>query len=119
MNLEQKFNQLIEQWKKEIDEGNVLIYSSPHPLLNCPAYKEIIALGPHVLLFIRRFYDSPEKDITTETIKGHGLLSAVIEIAGEDFSSSIPCHLRGRIDELEEHTKKWLDNNMKKYFGGS
>ena len=57
--------------------------------------------------------DNAEKDLPLSMIKGHGLVSAVREIVGNDFS--IPEEIRGRISAMEDYTKRWLDENMGKY----
>ena len=54
-----------------------------------------------------------EKDLPFSMIKGHGLVSTVREIVGDDFS--IPEEIRGRISAIEDYTKNWLDENMNRY----
>ena len=57
--------------------------------------------------------DEAEKDLPLSMIKGHGLISVVKEIVGDDFS--IPEEIRGRISVIEGYTKNWLDENMHRY----
>lgn len=57
--------------------------------------------------------DEAEKDLPLSMIKGHGLVSAVREIIGDDFS--IPEEIRGQISAIAAYTKSWLDENIHKY----
>ena len=57
--------------------------------------------------------DEAEKDLPLSMIKGHGLVSAVREIVGDDFS--VPEEIRGRISAMEDYTKSWLDEHMNRY----
>ncbi|PIO08713.1 hypothetical protein COU59_00605 [Candidatus Pacearchaeota archaeon CG10_big_fil_rev_8_21_14_0_10_34_12] len=57
--------------------------------------------------------EESEKDLPLSIIKGHGLVSVIREIVGDDFS--IPEEIRGRISAIEDYTKEWLDKNMHRY----
>ncbi len=57
--------------------------------------------------------EEAETDLPLRIIKGHGLVFLVKEIVGNDFQ--IPQEIRGKIPEMEDYTKRWLDENMRKY----
>jgi len=54
-----------------------------------------------------------ERDLPFLIIKNHGLVLAVRELIGDDFS--IPEEVRGKIPAIENYTKRWLDENMSRY----
>ena len=57
--------------------------------------------------------EEAERDFPLSIIKGHGLVSLVKEIVGDDFQ--IPEEIRGKIPTMEYYTKRWLDENMSRY----
>ena len=71
-------------------------------------------MGYEALPLIRQVYDRDSSDnFELSIVQGHGLISVVREIVGDDFS--IPEEICGRISAMEHYTKRWLDENMSKY----
>jgi hypothetical protein len=130
MELEDNFNQAVGEWIEYCRNSQVQISSFSESVRDCSAYKKIIVMGREALPLIRRLFDDDaifyasgqkmqmgqdkaEKDLPLSMIKGHGLVLAVREIVGDDFS--IPKEIRGRISAMEDYTKKWLDKNIHRY----
>ena len=129
MDLESRFNQAVEEWvvhckKPEYD-------SSFQSLSDCDAYRSIVAMGSDALPLIRKLFDKPEDDqpedkLEFSRIKRHGLVRAVRDIVGPEFT--IPDEIKGKIQVIEgriqatgktslpeDYTKRWLDEHMSKY----
>lgn len=128
MGLEQKFHQAVGEWIEHCRTPHVQASSSSEPVRDCDAYREIISMGKKALPLLRSLYDADtsfyasgqdrrgedaERDIPLSMIKGHGLVSTVREIIGDDFL--IPEEIQGQISVVEEYTKNWLDENMHRY----
>lgn len=114
MSLEDKFHQAVEEWIDHCRNPNVQLSSSYEPVKNCDAYRKIVSMGYEVLPLIRQVYDRENSDdLALSIVQGHGLVSVVKEIVGDDFS--IPEKIRGRISAMEDYTKRWLDENMLRY----
>jgi len=112
LELEARFNELLIAFQKRAEQTSHL--SGVRELLDCDAYREIVAMGKQALPLIRKAYDLYDKDnINLQIVKCHGFLNAVKTIAGNDYQ--VPQDLRGKIDEVENFTKAWLDENMAKY----
>lgn len=111
MGLEEEFNQAVEEWTEYCRENAV--YSSPRPYLDCDAYKRIIAFGPKSLPLIRSVYDKDSSNnLGLRSVQKH-LINAVVIMAGKNFV--IPEEARGKIQAMQDYTKRWLDENMHKY----
>lgn len=114
MNLEEEFNQAIEEWKIHCKKPELEYSSTRVPAVtNCDAYKKIVAMGPKIFPLIRNLYDrDSSKDSELGKIKLFGLISIVKEIAGSDFQMPV----EGIKNEgLEQYAKVWLDENMQRY----
>jgi hypothetical protein len=108
------FHQAVEEWIEHCRNPNVQLSSCAEPVRNCDAYRKIISMGYEALPLIRQVYDRDSKDnFELSIVQGHGLVSIVREIVGDDFS--IPEEIRGRIPAMEDYTKRWLDENMGRY----
>ncbi len=109
------FDQLVEVCRKP----EVQLSSSMGPLRLSEPYRKIVAMGYKALPFIRKAYDlDSSNDFALSIVQGHGLVGLVEGIVGNDFTHGIPREMTGRIDELEAYTKRWLDQNMRKYVPG-
>jgi len=114
MALEDEFNQAIERWIDYCRTSSALTDSSGRAIIDCEPYRTIVSMGVAVLPLVRETYDRDHKGIfELECIKGHALLAVVGEMVGEDFS--VPKPLWGKVHEMEEYTKEWLDRNMNRY----
>ena len=114
MKSERKFDELVEAWKKHCMKPDVLTDSSTKAVTECPEYREIVSKSYLALPLIRGLYDTDDTyDFSLRIVKSHGLARAVKEILKEDFF--IPKDIAGKIYEMEEYTKKWLDENISKY----
>ena len=112
MSLEDKLNKAVGEWKEHCSKPEVLASSSSSKV-RCDAYRKIVGMSGKALPLIRKLYDAPDKnDFPLQVLKSY-LVSAVIEIVGNDFS--VPKELSGYVEKLEVYTKKWLDQNMTRY----
>ena len=112
--LKNSFSHIVNEWIEHCRKPEVQLSSSGKQVRDCEAYRKIVSLGSEALPLIRRLYDLDSSyNFELSIIKGHGLLGVVREIVGEDFQ--IPQIIRGRVAEMENYTKEWLDNNMSKY----
>jgi len=103
---EQRFNQYLEAWKVRARE--TAHFSSPVPLFDCQAYREIVSMGQAALPLLRKAYDRDSRtDFPLAIIQAHGLVRAVRDIIGPEFS--IPENIRGDMLAIEEFTRNWLD----------
>jgi|WetSurMetagenome_2_1015567.scaffolds.fasta_scaffold113528_3 hypothetical protein len=114
MGIEEKFNRTIEEWKEHCEK--VKYSSNGSDYVKCAAYTRILNMGKEVLPLIRKLYDHPNPDINLNSIKFHGLTRALNTITLHEFR--IPVEISGRVDEIIEYTKKWLDENMHRYLKG-
>ena len=112
---EVNFHQAVEEWIEHCRNPHVQLSSSSEPVWDCDSYRKIVSMGYEALPLIRQVYDreNPADDLALLIVQGHGLVSVVREIVGDDFS--IPEEIRGRISAMEDYTKRWLDENMGKY----
>jgi len=112
--LEEKFNSTVKKWEAHCEKTRVRFSSSPKPVRDCDAYREIVSMGNSSLPLIRKLYDKDsQNNIGLSGIQAFGLISAVKDIIGDDFT--IPEDIRGNIKMMEDYTKRWLDNNINKY----
>ena len=110
MGLEDRFNQALERWIAHCGSPNIQASSSSLSSITCYAYKQIVEMGLEALPLIREVYDRATfDDGAFSTLRLHGLVLAVREIAGDDFK--IPIELQGNMPAVEEYTKRWLDEN--------
>ena len=111
---EVNFHQAVEEWIEHCRNPHVQLSSSAEPVRNCDSYRKIISMGYEALPLIRQVYDRDSlANFELSIVRGHGLVSVVREIVGDDFS--IPEEICGRISAMEDYTKRWLDENMGKY----
>jgi hypothetical protein len=114
MSLENDFHQALEEWISYCRTTQVQISSSAEPVINCDFYRRIVSMGYEALPLVRQAYDRDSSDnCGLSTVQGHGLVYVVRGIVGDDFS--IPEEIQGRISAMEDHTKRWLDENMSNY----
>ncbi len=114
MSIEDKFYQAVNEWKEHCRKPEVLYSSYIKVMLSCKAFEMIVKLGPAVLPLVRKLYDEDDsKCRELSTIKKLGLMAVVHEIVKEEFT--IPDEIRGRVNAIEDYTKRWLDENMHKY----
>lgn len=114
MSLEKDFYQAVEEWLEYCKNTRVQFSSSGEPVINCDPYRKIVSMGYEALPLIRKVYDRDSSDnFELSIVQEHGLISAVREIVGDDFS--IPEQIRGHLFAMENYTVNWLDENMKKY----
>ena len=110
----ENFHQAVEEWIKYCQTSEVRFSSSSGSVLNCEAYKQIVSMGYETLPLIRQLYDKDSSDNEgLSIVQGHGLVSIIREIVGDDFS--IPTEIKGKISEMEDYSKRWLDENISKY----
>ncbi len=114
MGLEDNFHQAVGEWIEHCRNPHVQLSSSSEPVRDCDAYRKIVSMGHEALPLIRQVYGRDSSDnFELSIVQGHGLVSVVREIIGDDFS--IPEDIRGRISAMENYAKKWLDENMCRY----
>lgn len=109
--LEAKFNEEMEKWrehcKKTMRSSQMIDY------VNCQAFKNIVSMGTEVLPLIRRAYDTEHSDTSRPGSLRWNLSYLVGMITKKELG--IPDDIRGKIVEVADYTKKWLDENMRKY----
>jgi hypothetical protein len=111
---EANFHQAVADWIDHCRNPHVQVSSSVEPVRNCDSYRKIVSMGYEALPLIRQVYDRDSSDnFELSIVQGHGLVSVVREIVGDDFS--IPEEIRGRIPAMEDYATRWLDENMGKY----
>ena len=114
MNLEDKFNQLVEEWKKYCSRADVQASSRSDKIRKCEAYRNILKIGQEALPLVRELYNKDSSnDFELSMIQGHGLVCLVKEIVGDKFE--IPEKIRGRIKEIEIYTADWLGEYLSRY----
>ncbi|MBI4979932.1 hypothetical protein HZC30_00065 [Candidatus Woesearchaeota archaeon] len=114
MSIEDKFDQVMKEWKEYCQKPEVQCDSNPEVVLNCRAFKRMVKLGPTVLPLVRKLYEEDDsKCFELSIIKGIGLTAVVRGIVDEEFT--IPDELRGKVNAIQDYTKGWLDENMHKY----
>ena len=107
MSLESRFNQAVVEWIEHSKRPDVLVSSSVQPLLDCDAYRGIVAMGSEVLPLILRMLEQPSEDPKFPLINAHGLAAVVREIVGPKFS--VPDEIKGRVSAMGDYTRRWLD----------
>lgn len=117
MDLYKRFNGALYGWVAYCKQPSVQVSSDPSCVTACPSFQEICHLGSPALPLIRELYDKKEEDekinCALEIIKSFGLVAVVQRIAGPRFM--IPENLSGKVEEIEQFTKYWLDENMEYY----
>ncbi len=114
MSIEDTFYQAVNEWKEHCRKPEVLYSSNIEVMLSCKAFKMIVELGTIVLPLVRKLYDEDDsKCRELSIIKKLGLVAVVSEIVTEEFT--VPNEIRGRVNAMEDYTKRWLDENMHKY----
>ncbi len=63
--------------------------------------------------FDKAFGQTEDREVSLSVIKHHGLHVLVREIVGSDFE--IPEEIRGRMSEIPDYTKAWIDKNIDRY----
>jgi len=123
--LEARFDDAVKRWRDYIANGRdsrgmqVLISSRSASAVECDAYREIVDMGSGALPLIRRLYDEERKSDDTERkdivsgVLRSSLTLAVKDIMGEAFE--VPEGIRGKVDEMERHTKEQLDIILRRY----
>jgi|GEM_PF-3305984 len=107
----EEFNKAIEEWKGHCEK--TINSSNPNDYLNCDAYRKIVSMGREVLPLVRSVYDSnSSSDFGLDCVKNY-LTFVVRKIVGGDFK--VPDGIYLGMRELEDYTKRWLDENMEKY----
>lgn len=109
--LENYFNQMVSQWEDHCEK--VQFYSFRRVYYECDPCREIIGLGYKALPLIRKLCDKPSVDGSKLSSLQACLHHVVGQIVGKDFQ--MPENIRGRVIEMENFTKNWLDQNMNKY----
>ncbi len=111
--LEDSFNQAVNEWIEYCKKSEVRFSSSIQSVRDCEPYRKIVSMGSKALPLVRQLYDrDSSSNFELSIIKGHGLLGVVKEIVGGGFQ--IPGAISGRIREMEEYTKNWLDKHISK-----
>lgn len=110
-NLKNNFNLYLEEWKKHT--ATVMYSSTNEPMFECNAYRQIINLGVEALPLLRGLYNKKTKDSGLKTIQCRGIVQAVKEIVGDDFT--VPKDIYGNVSAIKEYTQDWLDKNIKNY----
>ena len=144
MGLEDEFNEGVEEWLKYFRESSALCSSDPNSHIDCAGYKKLVSLGKGALPLIitwdinnwallftspeynkrqycsiysvfcyRTLYDRDHKDNFELEVLQSFLLYIVREIVGSEFH--IPQGIRGKLKEIENYTKIWLDENIERY----
>jgi len=112
--LEDTFNQAVDEWIEHCRKPEVQYSSSIQSVRDCEPYRKIVSMGSEALPLVRQLYDrDSSSNFELSIVKGHGLSGAVREIVGEDFQ--IPEVIRGRVTEMEQYTKSWLDSHISEY----
>src|SRR3990167_6993254 len=94
------FHQAVEEWIEHCRNLHVQVSSSTEPVRNCDSYRKIVSMGYEALPLIRQVYDRDSSaNFELSIVQGHGLVSVVREIVGDDFS--IPEEICGRISAME------------------
>jgi hypothetical protein len=109
----EQFEQELSKWAEHCNYNFVGLSSNPNIRLQCDAYHNIVTMGTKILPLIRTAYDIDSQFFPgIEEVKAFGLFQVVDAIC-KDFS--IPTELEGKMTAMQDYTKNWLDNNMRKY----
>lgn len=117
MNLEEQFSEAIKEWRIHLNKPSIQVSSSSRHFIDCEAYRNIRSMGKKAIPFIRQLYNEEGNNWywDKETMRMHGFPHMLREILGEEFQ--IPVNIQGRMHEIENYTRNWLDQNADKYIG--
>ena len=120
MSFEDNFHQAVEEWREHCSKTSDPM---PQPYLDCDAYRRIVDMGPEVLPLIREEYAKPQEIgdpgmhwcyALKEIIPDVGLPSGEKD-SGSPVERVAPRFVGLKVNEIQEATIKWLDENMSRY----
>jgi hypothetical protein len=106
---ESRFFELVASWNVHCNQPQVSLSSRPQTYIECDAYVGITSMGKEALPLVRRAIDeSGDKQIPLI-----GLPQLLDDLVGTDFQ--VPPELLGRLPEIRDYARTWLDFNMSRY----
>ncbi len=110
MTLEDEFYKAVSSWKDHCNSIEIHLSSNTSKSLDCNAYIKIVSMGEDVLPLI---YDILAKKDWDTYFPIFGWVNALQEITKGDYK--VPKKLRGRVVDIIDHAKDWLEANMHRY----